>query len=110
MGFIWSLRCLLFLAFGGVLGVGLGFNRTGEIWRFGLFFFNGRGLARGRVRVWLCVHVYDSKMFGLEQGIMCETLREWRAGHRLVRGTWFSGACMKRYHCFSYEMQRAIVD
>ena len=41
--------------------------------------------------MWLCVHVYDSEMFGSEQGIISETLREWRAGHRLVRGHGFLG-------------------
>jgi len=63
VGFIWSLRCLSFFAFRGVLGVGVGFNRTGEIWRFALFFFNGRDSllfragerARARVVVCLCV-------------------------------------------------------
>ena len=58
VGFIRSLRCLPFLAFEGVLGIGLGFNRTGEIWRFALFFFSGRDSllfrAGERARVVVC--------------------------------------------------------
>jgi len=48
----------------------------------------------------------DSETFGLEQGMISEAACGTPTGTR----AWLSGACVKRYHCLGYEMQRAIVD